>query len=254
MANWYARANKYLSKIRKICNDKTLSLSDVHIILQELGCKKIPNTENQYSQLEADQKVENQKEKIKDIYRRLIKKQEPKPKNKEFKHTSYVTDTFFPKHISDMAKASDELLKKDEVYYGEHRPQYIKEHKRNIFITETQAKQLEEKLLEENSKYPVNPNKVRVISNYLDDNFTRGGISTFSEDGYPKTICIVAMKGTDGNVAKNLDAKQLFYLLQDKFKNIYLDKSIRDRFIKQVMKDWFNKKITKQFLLSVNNF
>ena len=62
MANWYARANRYLSKIRKICNDKTLSLSDVHIILQELGCKKIPNTENQYSQLEADQKVENQKD------------------------------------------------------------------------------------------------------------------------------------------------------------------------------------------------
>ena len=66
----------------------------------------------------------------------------------------------------------------------------MNKNKKNIFITEKQAKQLEEKLLEENSKYPVNPNKVRVVSNYLDDNFTRGGISTFSEDGYPKTICI----------------------------------------------------------------
>ena len=112
----------------------------------------------------------------------------------------------------------------------------MNKNKKNIFITEKQAKQLEEKLLEENSKYPVNPNKVRVVSNYLDDNFTRGGISTFSEDGYPKTICIVGMKGTDGNVAKNLDAKQLFYLLQDKFKNIYLYKSIIYIFIKQIIK------------------
>lgn len=124
--------------------------------------------------------------------------------------------------------------------------------KKRIFLTESQAKMIEEMILEEDSSYPVNPNKVKVVSNYLDSNFQRGGISAFSEDGYPKTICIVGMKGTDGKVARNMDAKQLFYLLQDKFKDIYLDTVIRDKFLKQVMKDWYDKKITKQGLLSVN--
>ena len=34
-------------------------------------------------------------------------------------------------------------------------------------------------------------------------------------------------------------------ILQDKFKNIYLDKQKRDNFLKRIMKDWYNKKITK---------
>lgn len=249
----YSFANKYLGKIREICNDNTLQPSDVHDILQGLGYKKIEGT-SQYSEAEIEKALEYRKDKIKEIYQRLIKKSvpEPEPIKKKSLYFPVVPDRFHPKHISDMAKASDELLKKQEVYYGNHRPQYIDENKRNIFITEEQAKQLEILMMEENSKYPVNTNKVRVVANYLDKNFTRGGISTFSEDGYPKTIGIVGMKGTDGNVAKNMDDKQLFYLLQDKFKNIYLDKTIRDRFLKQVMKDWFNKKITKQYLLSVN--
>ena len=49
-----------------------------------------------------------------------------------------------------------------------------------------------------------------------------------------------------------MNDKQLFYLLQDRFKNLYDDKDVRDRLLIQILKDWFPKKITKDGLLTVN--
>ena len=100
----------------------------------------------------------------------------------------------------------------------------------------------------------VEPNKVLLVKKYLDDNFVRASMPIIGADGYPKTMYIVGMKGTDGNVIKNMTAKQLFYLLQDKFKGIYGDKSKRNKFIKQVMIDWYNKKISNEGLLSKNMY
>ena len=105
--------------------------------------------------------------------------------------------------------------------------------------------------LRESSNF-VEPQKVLVVKKFLDDNFVRAAIPTVGEDGYSKTLLIVGMKGTDGQVNRNMYAQQLFDLLQDKFKNIYLDKQKRDNFLKRVMKDWYDKKITKDGLLSVN--
>jgi hypothetical protein len=104
------------------------------------------------------------------------------------------------------------------------------------------------------SKNFVEPQKVLVVKKFLDDNFVRAAIPTIGEDGYSKTILIVGMKGTDGQVNRNMYAQQLFDLLQDKFQNIYLDKEKRDNFLKRVMKDWYDKKISKDGLLSVNTF
>lgn len=100
----------------------------------------------------------------------------------------------------------------------------------------------------------VDPDKVKIVAKYLDENFVRGGISCIGEDGYPTTVGIVAIKGTDGKLAKNMNAKQLFYLLQDKFQHIYNDKDKRDKFLKQIIKDWYAHKISKEGLLSVNKY
>jgi hypothetical protein len=93
---------------------------------------------------------------------------------------------------------------------------------------------------------------VLIVKKFLDNNFQRGGISSISEDGYPTTIKIVAMKGTDGNPIRNMNAEQLFYLLQDKFKNIYADTNKRDILLKQIIKDWYKDKISKHGMLTVN--
>jgi hypothetical protein len=119
---------------------------------------------------------------------------------------------------------------------------------RKIYLTESQFDALME------SYNFVDPEKVKIVAKYLDENFVRGGISCIGEDGYPTTVEIVAIKGTDGKLAKNMNAKQLFYLLQDKFQHIYNDKDKRDKFLKQVIKDWYAHKISKEGLLSVNKY
>ena len=43
---------------------------------------------------------------------------------------------------------------------------------------------------------------------------------------------------------------QLFYIIQDEFKNIISDKEARDNFLKQIIKDWYNKKISKNNTLT----
>jgi hypothetical protein len=109
-------------------------------------------------------------------------------------------------------------------------------------------------VINEGVKYPVDTDKVKIVSKYLDDNFLRAGMPIFGEDGYPATMPIVVMKGTDGLPAKKMTDKQLFELLKDKFQKIYSDTRKVEKFIQQVMKDWYYKKITKQGMLSVNSF
>jgi hypothetical protein len=61
------------------------------------------------------------------------------------------------------------------------------------------------------------------------------------------------MKGTDGQPLKNMNAEQLFYLLQDKFKGLYADTNKRDKLLKQIIKDWYKDKISKHGMLTVNS-
>ena len=72
------------------------------------------------------------------------------------------------------------------------------------------------------------------------------------DDGYPKTVSVVAMLDGNGDIIRNLTDIQLFYLLQDRFKNITANKKHRDSFLKQIIKDWFYDKIKPSGLLSVN--
>ena len=94
--------------------------------------------------------------------------------------------------------------------------------------------------------------KVKIVTKYLDKGFKKGDIEQIGEDGYPKRIPIVSMIGMDGEPLRNMTDKQLFYLLQDRFKNICLDKKERDKFLIQIIKDWYKGKISKNGLLTVN--
>ena len=83
--------------------------------------------------------------------------------------------------------------------------------------------------------------KVLLVKKFLDDNFVRGNISELSPEGYPTLKGIVGLKDATGQTVKNLTDVQLFYLLQDKFKNIMPDNESRDEFLKQIIKDWYAK-------------
>ena len=128
---------------------------------------------------------------------------------------------------------------------------------RVCIFTNEQLNYVSKHILEEGmefGEYSVEPNKVLAVKSYLDETFVRGRMPIVGEDGYPQTLYIVGMKSTDGKVIKNMTAKQLFFLLQDKFSKIYQDKKRRNRFLKKVMQDWYNRKITREGLLSSNRY
>lgn len=124
---------------------------------------------------------------------------------------------------------------------------------RKIYITESQYNRIISEGIEV-AKYSVEPDKVKVVKEFLDNNFIKGGIAAIGEDGYPSTTPIVALKGTDGKPARNMSDKQAFELLKDKFGKIYSDKIQANKFLAQILKDWYYDRISKQGLLSVNRY
>lgn len=124
---------------------------------------------------------------------------------------------------------------------------------RKIYITESQYNRIISEGIEV-AKYSVEPDKVKVVKEFLDNNFIKGGIAAIGEDGYPSTTPIVALKGTDGKPARNMSDKQAFELLKDKFGKIYSDKIQANKFLAQILKDWYYDRISEQGLLSVNRY
>lgn len=125
-----------------------------------------------------------------------------------------------------------------------------------IIITEKQCKQLYKMMLQEEKgkQYPYSPEKVLVVKQYLDDNFEKGNLEGIGDDGMPSNTCIVAMINPQtGNVAQNMYDYQLLNLLIDKFQNMFVDKDERSKFLRQVMRDWYEDKIGLYGSLSVNH-
>jgi len=93
--------------------------------------------------------------------------------------------------------------------------------------------------------------KVKSIKDYLDKNFARAAATMFGEDGKPQVKQVVAWLDDYKQIVKTLTEVQLFYIIQDQFKKIISDRKERDKFLIQVLKDWYNNKITKNYSLSV---
>jgi hypothetical protein len=119
---------------------------------------------------------------------------------------------------------------------------------KKIIITETQEQKLLEYLILETT-YPIEPNKVLLVKDYLDKNFKKGNLAEFGANGLPVNTPVVGILN-NGQVVKNLTAKQLFDILEDEFRGMFSDKIQRSKFLAQVIKDWYGNKISKEGLLS----
>ncbi len=119
-----------------------------------------------------------------------------------------------------------------------------------IKINEVAEKQIIDYLISES--FIPKADVVLMIKNYLDKNFARQYTDDV-EDGYPKKIHTVNMLSNDGQPLKTLEMSEFLLLLDDKFHNIIKDDNDRKAFLKQVIKDWFFKKITKDGILSLNH-
>lgn len=122
---------------------------------------------------------------------------------------------------------------------------------KKIIITEAQEQKLLEHLIFETT-YPIEPNKVLLVKNYLDKNFKKGNLAEFGANGLPVNTPVVGLLN-NGQVVKNLNAKQLFDVLEDEFRGMFSDKIQRSKFLAQVIKDWYANKISKEGLLSTTH-
>ena len=121
---------------------------------------------------------------------------------------------------------------------------------KKIIITERAKNILAEEILKESYA-----DKVESIKMFLDKNFIRATYTGEDENGELKNIGIVVQLDGNGQPSKrSMTDVQLFYLIQNKFLNILPKDKGRDGFLKQVLKDWYNNKITKNGSLSGYDF
>lgn len=121
--------------------------------------------------------------------------------------------------------------------------------KKTIKISENAERDIIANVLTE-AFYPERE-KVLSIKDYLDKNFTRYENIDVDEDGYPKSYNAVQLI-MNGQPVKPMTMEELLRHLDDKFMNMIRDKSDRKKFLIQVIKDWYNNKIDRNGLLSVN--
>lgn len=116
-----------------------------------------------------------------------------------------------------------------------------------IKITERQERLILKTIL--NEEYGGLSDKVGEVKKYLDDNFIRMTTLEF-KDGEPQNTEVVAWADKNKQPLKLLTDVQLFDLIQEKFKNILSDKEERDKFLKQIIKQWYSNNIGKNNTLS----
>lgn len=87
--------------------------------------------------------------------------------------------------------------------------------------------------------------KILMVKKYLDDNFSRADQNIFDDNGHPVNKQVVVWLTPNKEPVKTLRSDQLFYVLQEQFKDILADKNERDELLKKIIKAWYNHNITK---------
>lgn len=90
------------------------------------------------------------------------------------------------------------------------------------------------------------------VKNYLDKNFAKTEIDDIGENGYPIKVKSAVLLSDKKQALKNLQPRELLMLLDDKFNKMITDEADRKKFLKQIIRDWFDDKISKEGVLSVN--
>lgn len=123
---------------------------------------------------------------------------------------------------------------------------------KKIYITEEQEQMLVKHLVME-TRYPINPAHVLYVKDILDKNFIKCTLNQMSPDGNPVSTPIVQLKGPDGNPVRGCDAIYVQDFLEPKCAHMFADRIQLPKFLRQVIIDWYDNKITKEGLLSVTH-
>lgn len=130
---------------------------------------------------------------------------------------------------------------------------------KKIIISENKQDLLMSLILNESLTDLDQSDNVLKIKKYLDANFTKAtnDVGTFDNNGDRTTQSYAALLDSNKNVLRLMTDRQIFDLLQEKFKTIMPnsteeEKKKRDEFLKKVLVAWYNNKITKEGSLLSN--
>lgn len=130
---------------------------------------------------------------------------------------------------------------------------------KKIIISENKQDLLMSLILNESLTDLDQSDNVLKIKKYLDANFTKAtnDVGTFDNNGDRTTQSYAALLDSNKNVLRLMTDRQIFDLLQEKFKTIMpnsteKEKKKRDEFLKKVLVAWYNNKITKEGSLLLN--
>ena len=140
---------------------------------------------------------------------------------------------------------------------------YIIYMSRRFIINEEQEKELIRRINEEvyqmpvdkkmNKPYCINPEKVLIVKKFLDKTFKVHDFEKIGSNGMPIITKVFSMNASNGEPLKYMYKTQLHDLLIDRFQNMFLDKTERSLFLKQVIEDWVNGTIGIFGTLSKNS-
>ena len=109
---------------------------------------------------------------------------------------------------------------------------------------------IEEEILRESYS-----DKVELCRKFLDKNFLRAAYDTHEKGGTIGSVKVFVQLNAKKMPTKVVrTAAEVFDILQNAFLNIIGDKKERDGFLRQVIRDWYDKKITKNGSLSSYKF
>lgn len=99
--------------------------------------------------------------------------------------------------------------------------------------------------------FAPNAQQVVIIKKYLDSNFRRTFIDDIDEFAKPiKRPAITRL--IMGQEVETIEGSELVDILAEKFPNMIGNEEDAKKFMTQVVKDWFDKKISDNGILSVN--
>ena len=122
---------------------------------------------------------------------------------------------------------------------------------KTLLITEEMEQKLIADILTE-AFYPTS-DMVLAIKTYLDKNFAKQELDSLDNNGYPTKEKTVMLLSKEKQPLKTLNMKELLRLLDDKFNNMVSDNIDRKKFLKQVIRDWYQNNIKSNGILSVNH-
>lgn len=122
---------------------------------------------------------------------------------------------------------------------------------KTIILEQAAAKEAKRRMMNE-AFYPDRA-KVLAVKDFLDRKFKRE-LDDDIVGGYPSKVHAFGLLSVDGNgeILKIMNKQEVLDMVDNEFNEMITDDSDRELFLKAVIKDWYNRKISPEGILSVN--